>query len=176
MNCFRFLISVYMVLFCFSFWIEKTLWTKRAGYLGNEKVILYLPLFLSKFRWPQTIEMGNLWPSRYELQFPSPYYWLCYLGLMGAEGQEDLKGCLLPKTDVKNYFIHLLSWSNISCITSFAFHRKERIARRLEGIESDAQPVLSQNCPGLVTHRLLEEDTPRYMRATDPYSPHFGKK
>uniref|UniRef100_A0A8D2Q8W4 Supervillin n=1 Tax=Varanus komodoensis TaxID=61221 RepID=A0A8D2Q8W4_VARKO len=53
--------------------------------------------------------------------------------------------------------------------------RKERIARRLEGIENDAQPVLLQNCPGLVTHRLLEEDTPRYMRATDPYSPHFGR-
>uniref|UniRef100_A0A670YEV4 Supervillin n=1 Tax=Pseudonaja textilis TaxID=8673 RepID=A0A670YEV4_PSETE len=49
--------------------------------------------------------------------------------------------------------------------------RKERIARRLEGIENDVQ----QNCPGLVTHRLLEEDTPRYMRATDPYSPHFGR-
>lgn len=56
------------------------------------------------------------------------------------------------------------------------FYRKERIARRLEGIENDVQPVLLQNCPGLVTHRLLEEDTPRYMRATDPYSPHFGKK
>lgn len=54
--------------------------------------------------------------------------------------------------------------------------RKERIARRLEGIENDTQPILLQNCPGLVTHRLLEEDTPRYMRATDPYSPHFGKK
>ncbi|KAM3822661.1 supervillin isoform 8-T9 [Vipera latastei] len=53
--------------------------------------------------------------------------------------------------------------------------RKERIARRLEGIENDVQPVLLQNCPGLVTHRLLEEDTPRYMRATDPYSPHFGR-
>uniref|UniRef100_A0A8C6Y7W2 Supervillin n=1 Tax=Naja naja TaxID=35670 RepID=A0A8C6Y7W2_NAJNA len=49
--------------------------------------------------------------------------------------------------------------------------RKERIARRLEGNESDVQ----QNCPGLVTHRLLEEDTPRYMRATDPHSPHFGR-
>uniref|UniRef100_A0A2D4I6Q3 SVIL n=6 Tax=Micrurus TaxID=8634 RepID=A0A2D4I6Q3_MICLE len=49
--------------------------------------------------------------------------------------------------------------------------RKERIARRLEGIENEVQ----QNCPGLVTHRLLEEDTPRYMRATDPYSPHFGR-
>lgn len=56
------------------------------------------------------------------------------------------------------------------------FYRKERIARRLEGIENDVQPVLLQNCPGLVTHRLLEEDTPRYMRATDPYSPHFGKE
>ncbi|XP_053117279.1 supervillin isoform X27 [Hemicordylus capensis] len=53
--------------------------------------------------------------------------------------------------------------------------RKERIARRLEGIENDSQPILLQNCPGLVTHRLLEEDTPRYMRATDPYSPHFGR-
>uniref|UniRef100_A0A8C4JHT4 Supervillin n=1 Tax=Dromaius novaehollandiae TaxID=8790 RepID=A0A8C4JHT4_DRONO len=53
--------------------------------------------------------------------------------------------------------------------------RKERIARRLEGIENDTQPMLLQNCPGLVTHRLLEEDTPRYMRATDPYSPHLGR-
>ncbi|NWX26718.1 SVIL protein, partial [Notiomystis cincta] len=55
------------------------------------------------------------------------------------------------------------------------FFRKERIARRLEGIENDTQPMLLQNCPGSVTHRLLEEDTPRYMRATDPYSPHLGR-
>ncbi|XP_009702534.1 PREDICTED: supervillin [Cariama cristata] len=53
--------------------------------------------------------------------------------------------------------------------------RKERIARRLEGIENETQPMLLQNCPGSVTHRLLEEDTPRYMRATDPYSPHLGR-
>lgn len=53
--------------------------------------------------------------------------------------------------------------------------RKERIARRLEGIENDAQPILLQSCTGLVTHRLLEEDTPRYMRATDPASPHTGE-
>ncbi|XP_070585049.1 supervillin isoform X5 [Erythrolamprus reginae] len=46
--------------------------------------------------------------------------------------------------------------------------RKERIARRLEGIENEVSP-------GLVTHRLLEEDTSRYMRATDPCSPHFGR-
>uniref|UniRef100_F7H8P9 Supervillin n=1 Tax=Callithrix jacchus TaxID=9483 RepID=F7H8P9_CALJA len=55
------------------------------------------------------------------------------------------------------------------------FHRKERIARRLEGIENDTQPILLQSCTGLVTHRLLEEDTPRYMRASDPASPHTGR-
>ena len=53
--------------------------------------------------------------------------------------------------------------------------RKERIARRLEGIETDTQPILLQSCTGLVTHRLLEEDTPRYTRATDPASPHIGE-
>ncbi|XP_078185855.1 supervillin isoform X32 [Callithrix jacchus] len=53
--------------------------------------------------------------------------------------------------------------------------RKERIARRLEGIENDTQPILLQSCTGLVTHRLLEEDTPRYMRASDPASPHTGR-
>ncbi|XP_075683610.1 supervillin isoform X7 [Rhinoderma darwinii] len=45
--------------------------------------------------------------------------------------------------------------------------RKERIARRLEGIENEAPPIMLQN-------RLLEEDTPRYMRATDAYSPLVG--
>ncbi|CAH2282190.1 supervillin isoform X3 [Pelobates cultripes] len=45
--------------------------------------------------------------------------------------------------------------------------RKERIARRLEGIENDTQPVMLQNS-------LLDEDTPRYMRATDSFSPHTG--
>nr|XP_045375186.1 supervillin isoform X8 [Camelus bactrianus] len=53
--------------------------------------------------------------------------------------------------------------------------RKERIARRLEGIETDTQPILLQSCTGLVTHRLLEEDTPRYTRATDPASPRIGR-
>lgn len=53
--------------------------------------------------------------------------------------------------------------------------RKERIARRLEGIETDAQPSLLQSCTGLVTHRLLAEDKPRYMRASDPASPHSGR-
>ncbi|XP_053569855.1 supervillin isoform X4 [Bombina bombina] len=47
--------------------------------------------------------------------------------------------------------------------------RKERIARRLEGIENEAPPMMLQN-------RLLEEDTPRYMRATDAYNPLIGNK
>lgn len=46
------------------------------------------------------------------------------------------------------------------------FGRKERIARRLEGIESDAAPVLVSG--GLVANRMLEEDLPRYTRASDP--------
>ena len=54
-------------------------------------------------------------------------------------------------------------------------HRKERIARRLEGIETDTQPILLQSCTGLVSHHLLEEDLPRYTRATDPASPHIGE-
>ncbi|KAL1006749.1 hypothetical protein UPYG_G00076360 [Umbra pygmaea] len=50
-------------------------------------------------------------------------------------------------------------------------NRKERIARRLEGIENDVQPAILPSCPGLVTNRLLEEDTPRYTRASDPCEP-----
>ncbi|XP_066508025.1 supervillin-like isoform X2 [Hoplias malabaricus] len=49
-------------------------------------------------------------------------------------------------------------------------NRKERIARRLEGIETDVPSALvsnMQHTPGLVTNRLLEEDTPRYTRASD---------
>ncbi|XP_073437802.1 supervillin isoform X1 [Dendrobates tinctorius] len=44
--------------------------------------------------------------------------------------------------------------------------RKERIARRLEGIENEAPPMLQ--------NRLLEEDTPRYTRATDAYTHLIG--
>ncbi|XP_069047346.1 supervillin a isoform X4 [Lepisosteus oculatus] len=57
------------------------------------------------------------------------------------------------------------------CSAVLEMNRKERIARRLEGIESDSQPVLLQSCAGLVSHRLLEEDTPRYTRASDLCSP-----
>ncbi|XP_049889225.1 supervillin-like isoform X6 [Epinephelus moara] len=48
-------------------------------------------------------------------------------------------------------------------------NRKERIARRLEGIESDAPPALVPG--GLVTNRMLEEDPPRYTRASDSCEP-----
>uniref|UniRef100_A0A3B4B3F6 HP domain-containing protein n=1 Tax=Periophthalmus magnuspinnatus TaxID=409849 RepID=A0A3B4B3F6_9GOBI len=41
-------------------------------------------------------------------------------------------------------------------------NRKERIARRLEGIETGEVPP--SLLPSMVTHRLLEEDMPRYTR------------
>lgn len=50
--------------------------------------------------------------------------------------------------------------------------RKERIARRLEGIEGEVHPSL---LPTLVANRLLEEDTPRYTRASDPCEPCAGE-
>uniref|UniRef100_A0A8C8CGZ5 HP domain-containing protein n=1 Tax=Oncorhynchus tshawytscha TaxID=74940 RepID=A0A8C8CGZ5_ONCTS len=49
--------------------------------------------------------------------------------------------------------------------------RKERIARRLEGIESEAPLALIPSCAGLVANRMLEEDPPRYTRASDPCEP-----
>ncbi|XP_073773430.1 supervillin a isoform X18 [Danio rerio] len=59
-------------------------------------------------------------------------------------------------------------------------NRKERIARRLEGIDNDVLQSLP-GCGGLVSNRLLEEDTPRYTRAADTFDPctvslqHYGK-
>ncbi|XP_031154105.1 supervillin a isoform X7 [Sander lucioperca] len=54
--------------------------------------------------------------------------------------------------------------------SDWEMNRKERIARRLEGIEAEVHPSL---LPSLVANRLLEEDTPRYTRASDPCEP-FG--
>ncbi|KAI5092839.1 supervillin, partial [Silurus meridionalis] len=57
--------------------------------------------------------------------------------------------------------------------------RKERIARRLEGIETDVPSALAtgmQYTPGMVTNRLLEEDTPRYTRASDTNEPELKMK
>lgn len=47
--------------------------------------------------------------------------------------------------------------------------RKERIARRLDGIESEAATALVPG--GFVANRMLEEDPPRYTRASDPGEP-----
>ncbi|XP_034416249.1 supervillin a [Cyclopterus lumpus] len=58
-------------------------------------------------------------------------------------------------------------FEGISTSTSdWEMNRKDRIARRLEGIEGEV-------LPSLVANRLLEEDTPRYARASDPCEP-FG--
>ncbi|XP_073683849.1 supervillin a isoform X11 [Garra rufa] len=71
-------------------------------------------------------------------------------------------------------------FESISSSQSWDMNRKERIARRLEGIDSDVLQNLP-GCGGLVTNRLLEEDTPRYTRAADNCDPctvslqHYGK-
>uniref|UniRef100_A0A8C5AQQ3 HP domain-containing protein n=1 Tax=Gadus morhua TaxID=8049 RepID=A0A8C5AQQ3_GADMO len=49
-------------------------------------------------------------------------------------------------------------------LSDWEMNRKERIARRLEGIEGEGPP-------SLVANRLLEEDTPRYTRASDCCDP-----
>ncbi|XP_029109247.1 supervillin-like isoform X2 [Scleropages formosus] len=63
---------------------------------------------------------------------------------------------ILPKvSELKKHFESVAS-------SDLEMNRKERMARRLEGIESDSS---------LVASRLLEEDTPRYTRASDPGDP-----
>ncbi|XP_054623849.1 supervillin-like isoform X3 [Dunckerocampus dactyliophorus] len=70
---------------------------------------------------------------------------------------------VLPKvSELKKYFEGALP-------ADLEMNRKERIARRLEGIEGDAPPALLPG--GLVANRMLEEDPPRYTRASDPCEP-----
>ncbi|XP_031666581.1 supervillin isoform X3 [Oncorhynchus kisutch] len=70
---------------------------------------------------------------------------------------------VLPKvSDLKKHFESVVS------IDLEMNSRKERIARHLEGIESDVPPALTPSCAGLVVNRILEEDLPRYTRASDP--------
>ncbi|KAM9720308.1 supervillin isoform 10-T10 [Menidia menidia] len=69
----------------------------------------------------------------------------------------------LPKvSELKKYFEGAVSKDQ-------GMNRKERIARRLEGIETEAPPALVPG--GLVANRMLEEDPPRYTRASDPCEP-----
>ncbi|XP_070700427.1 supervillin isoform X2 [Pempheris klunzingeri] len=66
----------------------------------------------------------------------------------------------LPKvSELKKYF-------ETTVTKDLRMNRKDRIARRLEGIEGDAPPALVPG--GLVANRMLEEDQPRYTRASDP--------
>lgn len=82
----------------------------------------------------------------------------------------------LPKVSELRKRFESISTSQSDC---WDMNRKERIARRLEGIDSDIQLTLPS--AGLVTNRLLEEDTPRYTRAADSCDPctvsvqHFSK-
>ncbi|XP_045066462.1 supervillin isoform X11 [Coregonus clupeaformis] len=95
-----------------------------------------------------------------------------------SEGKDD------PAKNTKDIDVKLLAnlpkvselrkrFESISPSTScdWEMNRKERIARRLEGIESEVQPAILPSCPGLVTNRLLEEDTPRYTRSSDTCDP-----
>nr|XP_046263206.1 supervillin-like isoform X4 [Scatophagus argus] len=69
----------------------------------------------------------------------------------------------LPKvSELKKYFEGAVT-------KDLGMNRKERIARRLEGIENEAPPALVPG--GLVANRMLEEDPPRYTRASDPCEP-----
>ncbi|XP_076146382.1 supervillin a isoform X2 [Alosa pseudoharengus] len=52
--------------------------------------------------------------------------------------------------------------------SDWEMNRKERISRRLEGIDGELQ---LSSCTSLVSNRLLEEDTPRYTRANDACDP-----
>ncbi|XP_042164307.1 supervillin isoform X11 [Oncorhynchus tshawytscha] len=73
---------------------------------------------------------------------------------------------VLPKvSELKKHFESVVS-SDLEMNS-----RKERIARRLEGIESEAPLALIPSCAGLVANRMLEEDPPRYTRASDPCEP-----
>ncbi|XP_061587837.1 supervillin-like isoform X3 [Cololabis saira] len=70
---------------------------------------------------------------------------------------------VLPKvSELKQYFEGVVSKGP-------GMNRKERITRRMEGIESEAPPALVPG--GLVANRMLEEDPPRYTRASDPCEP-----
>eukprot|EP00063_Salmo_salar_P021704 XP_013996539.1 PREDICTED: supervillin-like isoform X11 [Salmo salar] len=73
---------------------------------------------------------------------------------------------VLPKvSELKKHFESVVS------IDLEMNSRKERIARRLEGIESDVPPALTPSCVSLVVNRILEEDLPRYTRASDRCEP-----
>ncbi|XP_060901389.1 supervillin-like isoform X6 [Labrus mixtus] len=98
------------------------------------------------------------------LSFQSDFSLADKTALVKSVSTTDAKHlAVLPKvSELKKYF-------EGSVKQDFSMNRKERIARRLEGIESDAPPALVPG--GLVANRMLEEDPPRYTRASDNCEP-----
>uniref|UniRef100_A0A3B3DXN9 Supervillin a n=1 Tax=Oryzias melastigma TaxID=30732 RepID=A0A3B3DXN9_ORYME len=81
-----------------------------------------------------------------------------------AKSAKDIDVCIaanLPKVSELRKRFEGISTS----ASDWEMNRKERITRRLEGIEGEVHPSL---LPSLVSNRLLEEDIPRYTRASDP--------
>ncbi|KAJ8336386.1 hypothetical protein SKAU_G00376060 [Synaphobranchus kaupii] len=85
-----------------------------------------------------------------------------------AINNQDIDATLLavlPKvSELKKRFEGVVS-------SDLEMNRKERIARRLEAIESEVPPAMLPGCTGLLTNRLLGEDAPRYTRAAEPCDP-----
>ncbi|KAM4728697.1 supervillin isoform 9-T10 [Anableps anableps] len=98
------------------------------------------------------------------LSFQSDFSFKDKTNLVKSVSDTDAKLLVvLPKvSELKKYFERAIS-------KDLEMNRKERIARRLEGIESEAPPALVPG--GFVANRMLEEDPPRYTRASDPCEP-----
>ncbi|XP_026230502.1 supervillin-like isoform X4 [Anabas testudineus] len=79
-----------------------------------------------------------------------------------SDTDAKLLGVLPKVSELRKYFEGAVT-------KDLEMNRKERIARRLEGIENEAPPALVPG--GLVANRMLEEDPPRYTRASDPCEP-----
>ncbi|KAF0046703.1 hypothetical protein F2P81_000336 [Scophthalmus maximus] len=88
----------------------------------------------------------------------------------GSPGERELD-CVVTRESVLIRELGSKAPAKLCSSASFPTEalRKERVARRLEGIETDAPPALVPG--GLVANRMLEEDQPRYTRASDPCEP-----
>ncbi|XP_047223097.1 supervillin isoform X3 [Girardinichthys multiradiatus] len=98
------------------------------------------------------------------LSFQSDFSFKDKTNLVKSVSDTDAKLLVvLPKvSELKKYFEKAIS-------KDLDMNRKERIARRIEGIESEASPSLMPG--GFVANRMLEEDAPRYTRASDHCEP-----
>ncbi|XP_061775557.1 supervillin-like isoform X3 [Nerophis ophidion] len=98
------------------------------------------------------------------LSFQSDFSLTSKTALVKSVSDTDAKLLVvLPKvSELKKYF-------EGDSPEDLEMNRKERIARRLEGIKGD--PPLALAPGGLVANRMLEDDPPRYTRASDPCEP-----